>query len=175
MVHAFDGTLDTHVPWISWDRTKNGEVVPTMRPPTTEALNGYLKAQGVKGKRFKLLGGAHSMIERFLSLPGIITDSSHSHDYSLSHCTSMQAVLLWGMVPNLNVLHMSCSSSVAPMMTFATWLLVAKPNILAWWGAHPLSELEEAAVLLPNLRSVACDILEHFLRVGAGIAIVSSP
>ena len=84
MVHALDGTLDTRVPWVSWARNKGGEVVPTMRPPCTDALNAYLKEQGVTGNRFKLLGGAHAMIEHFLSLPGIITGSSHSHDYSVS-------------------------------------------------------------------------------------------
>lgn len=59
--------MDTRMPYVSWDRNKEGRVEPTLRLPATEAANAYLKAQGVtKGVPFKLLGGAHSMIERFL-------------------------------------------------------------------------------------------------------------
>ena len=64
--HANDETMDSRIAYISWDKTKDGRVIPHLRPPQTESLNKYFETQGFQGAAFKLLGGSHSMIEHFL-------------------------------------------------------------------------------------------------------------
>ena len=50
--------MDCHMPYLSFDKNKDGDVVANLRPPIDRGLPALLESHGITKKRFQSLGGA---------------------------------------------------------------------------------------------------------------------